>query len=168
MGEKTRLGISACLLGENVRYDGGHKRDHFLTDILGRHVEFLPVCPEVECGFDTPREPFHLAGDPRVPRLITVETQTDYTQKMSAWARQRAGGLEKENLCGFIFKSDSPSCGMQHVEVFDKGMPIRNGVGLFARAFMDRFPLVLVEDDRRLNDPKLRENFIEQILTLKW
>jgi len=163
-----KLGISTCLLGENVRYDGGHARDPFITETLGRYVEFVPVCPEVECGFDIPREAFRLIGDPDSPRFITTKTGKDFTARMNSWARERVRQLEREDLCGFIFKSRSPSSGMERVKVYsDKGMPVKKGVGMFARAFMDHFPLIPVEEDGRLHDPVLRGNFIERIFTLK-
>jgi len=166
--EKIRLGISTCLLGEEVRFDGGHKWDRFLTDTLGQYVEYVSVCPEVECGFGVPREPFRLAGDPRGPRLVTVRTDQDHTERMTRWARQKMVDLEKENLCGFIFKSGSPSSGMERVKVYSRdGIPAKVGVGIFARVFMDHFPLLPVEDEGRLNDPKLRENFIERIFVFK-
>ncbi len=166
--EKIRLGISTCLLGEKVRYDGGHKLDHFLTDTFGQYVDYIPVCPEVEVGFCIPREPFRLVGDPKNPRLVTVRTNQDYTVRMLQWARKRAEELEKEGLCGYIFKSGSPSSGMERVKVYDpNGVPAKVGVGIFARVFMEHFPLLPVEDEGRLNDPLLRENFIERIFTLK-
>ena len=163
-----RLGISTCLLGEPVRYDGGHKRDRFITDTLGQYVEFVPVCPETECGLGVPRESMRLQGDPASPRLVTSRTGVDHTDRMVAWAERRLKELEKEDLCGFIFKSDSPSSGMERVRVYSyKGMPERKGVGIFARMFMEHFPLLPVEEEGRLHDPKLRENFIESIFTLK-
>lgn len=163
-----RLGISACLLGEPVRYDGGHKRDRFITDTLGQYVEFVPVCPETECGLGVPRESMRLEGDPASPRLMTSRTRVDHTDRMVAWAARRLKELEKEDLCGFIFKSDSPSSGMERVRVYsDKGMPQRKGIGIFARMFMERFPLLPVEEEGRLHDPKLRENFIESIFALE-
>lgn len=168
MENKIKIGISSCLLGEKVRYDGGHKQDRFLRDTLGQYVEYVPVCPEVECGLGIPREALRLIGDPASPRLVTSRTNRDYTDKMNEWAKKRLAGLEKENLCGFIFKSKSPSSGMERVKVYnDKGMPAQQGVGLFARAFMERFPLIPVEEEGRLHDPKLRENFIERIFVLK-
>ncbi len=166
--EKIRLGISTCLLGENVRYDGGHKLDRFLTETLGLYVEYFPVCPEVECGLPVPRESMHLEGDPESPRLVTSRTKEDITERMVSWADKRVVELEKEDLCGFIFKSDSPSSGMERVRVYnEKGMPSKKGVGIFARILMDHFPLIPVEDEGRLHDPELRENFIERIFTLK-
>jgi uncharacterized protein YbgA (DUF1722 family)/uncharacterized protein YbbK (DUF523 family) len=168
MEEKIKLGISQCLLGDNVRYDGGHQLDRFITDTLGCYVQFVPVCPEVECGLGIPREAMHLEGDPVNPRLVTIRTKIDYTEKMTSWARKRVAELEKEALCGFIFKKGSPSSGMERIKVYkEKGEPIKTGVGLFAREYMDRFPLIPVEDEGRLHDPILRENFIERIFALK-
>jgi uncharacterized protein YbgA (DUF1722 family)/uncharacterized protein YbbK (DUF523 family) len=168
MTDRIRLGISTCLLGEQVRYDGGHKWDRFITDTLGKYVEFVPVCPEVECGLGIPREAMHLVGDPNNPRLVTVRSGVDHTDRMLAWARPRVLELEKEGLCGFIFKSDSPSSGMERVKVYGpSGSPVKTGVGLFARVFMEHFPLLPLEEEGRLHDPTLRENFIEAIFTLK-
>ena len=166
--EKIKLGISTCLLGENVRYDGGHKLDRFLTDTLGQYVAYIPVCPEVECGLPVPRESMHLEGDPESPRLVTLRTKQDMTERMVSWAKRRVVELEKEGLCGFIFKSDSPSSGMERVRVYnEKGMPVKKGVGMFAGIFMEHYPLLPVEDEGRLHDPNLRENFVERIFTLK-
>ncbi|MBN1364176.1 MAG: DUF523 and DUF1722 domain-containing protein [Syntrophaceae bacterium] len=166
--EKIVLGISSCLLGNNVRYDGGHKLDRFLTDTLGKYVEYVPVCPEVECGLSIPRPSMRLEGNPDAPRLIVTSTREDLTERMETWAKKRVAELEKEKLCGFIFKSDSPSSGMERVKVYnEKTMPVKNGVGLFAAMFMKNFPLLPVEDEGRLHDPGLRENFIERIFALK-
>ena len=166
--EKIKLGISTCLLGENVRYDGGHKLDRFLTDTLGQYVEYVPVCPEVECGLPIPRESMHLEGNPDSPRLITTHTKQDMTNRMVRWAQKRVAELERQDLCGFIFKSNSPSSGMERVKVYnEKGMPVKKGVGMFARIFMEHFPLLPVEDEGRLHDSELRENFIERIFTLR-
>lgn len=163
---KIHIGISTCLLGENVRYNGGHALDRFLRDTLGRYVHYVPVCPEVECGFGIPRETFRLVGVPKQPRLVTSHTGVDHTARMEAWASKRVAELEIEDICGFIFKSDSPSSGMERVKVYDdKGVPRKIGVGVFARVFMEHFPLTPVEEDGRLHDPLLRENFIERIFT---
>jgi uncharacterized protein YbgA (DUF1722 family)/uncharacterized protein YbbK (DUF523 family) len=168
MEHRIRLGISTCLLGQNVRYDGGHKLDRFLTDTLGQYVEYVPVCPEVECGFGTPREAFRLVGDPESPRFVTFRTHQDYTERMMQWAKRRVIELEREGLCGFIFKSNSPSSGMERVKVYgEKRMPVKKGRGIFARIFIEYFPLVPVEDEGRLHDPTLRENFVERIFALK-
>lgn len=168
--EKIRLGISACLLGQEVRFDGGHQLDRFITDTLGRYVEFVPVCPEVECGLGVPREAMRLVGDPALPRLVTVRTKIDHTERMLAWAQNRVSELAQEGLCGFIFKSKSPSSGMERVRVYNEqnqGSPVTKGVGLFARTFMEHFPLLPVEDEGRLHDPVLRENFIERLFVFQ-
>jgi len=168
MEEKVKIGISSCLLGNPVRWNAGHKLDRFLTNTLGQFVEYVPVCPEVEAGFGIPRESLRLVGDPERPRLVTFKTKTDLTDQMNRWAQKRVRELEKEDLCGFIFKSDSPSSGMIRVKVYsEKGMPRKIGVGMFARAFMEHFPRIPVEDDGRLHDPAIRENYIERIFTLR-
>ena len=168
MEGQFKIGISSCVLGNKVRWNGGHKRDKYLTNTLGQFVDFVPVCPEVEAGFGVPRETFRLVGNADSPRLITFKSKTDHTDRMLAWAKKRLKDLEKEDLCGFIFKSDSPSSGMIRVKVYnEKGMPHKIGVGIFARAFMEHFPLIPVEEDGRLNDPLIRENFILQIFTMK-
>jgi len=165
--EKIRLGISTCLLGKAVRYDGGHKLDIFLRDTLGQYIDYVPVCPEVECGLGVPREAMRLVADSSGNRLVTIRSGIDHTEKMLVWARVKVSELEKEDLCGFIFKSGSPSSGMERVKVYGpKGIPLKNGVGLFASIFMQHFPLLPVEDEGRLNDPSLRENFIERIFAL--
>jgi uncharacterized protein YbgA (DUF1722 family)/uncharacterized protein YbbK (DUF523 family) len=165
-----RLGISTCLLGERVRYDGGHKRDRFLTDVLGHHVEWVPVCPEVECGLPTPRESMRLVGDPAHPRLIAPRSNTDYTEQMLAWAHSRLDELAELGLHGFVFKKGSPSSGRFRVKVYDaNGVPAPTGVGLFAHAFVARFPDLPTEEEGRLHDPNLRENFIERIfIACRW
>jgi len=168
MKTKIKLGISACLLGENVRYDGGHKKDDFLTDTLGQYVDYIPVCPETECGMGIPRESLRLVGDAESPRLLTTRSGIDHTERMIQWAEKRVAELESSELCGFIFKSNSPSSGMERVKVYnDKGMPVKKGIGMFARIFMKHFPRIPVEDEGRLHDPVLRENFIERIFVLK-
>ncbi len=168
MEERIRIGISACLLGQPVRYDGSHKHDRYITGTLGEYFDFVPVCPEVEAGFPIPRESLRLVGDPENPRLVTSRSGIDHTERMQQWAERRVRELERENLCGFIFKSDSPSSGLLRVKVYGaKGMPEKKGVGIFAAAFTRHFPLLPVEEEGRLNDPKLREMFIEQIFTLK-
>ncbi len=159
-----RLGISRCLLGEQVRFDGGHKRDQFLTDVLGRYVEWVPVCPEVEAGLGTPREAMRLVGDPQQPRLVSIKSGQDHTRALELVTDRRLVDLEAADLSGFVFKKDSPSCGVERVRTYNEhGMPNRKGVGLFARAFVGRFPLIPVEEEGRLSDPLLRENFIERV-----
>ena len=166
--EKIRIGISACLLGENVRYDGGHRHDLHLTDTLGRYFAWVPVCPELECGLGIPREAMRLEGDPEAPRLVTIRTRVDHTEGMLAWAAGKLDALAGEELCGFIFKGKSPSSGMAAVEVYNEaGMAGKKGVGIFAGAFMKRFSLLPAEEDGRLHDPVLLENFIERILVYR-
>ena len=161
---RLRVGVSACLLGETVRYDGGHKRDAFLTEVLGRFVEWVPVCPEVELGLGIPREAIRLEGDPSSPRLVAPKSGADHTVAMRRLAGRRAAALGRLGLVGYVLKKDSPSCGMERVRVHsERGAPRRNGVGLFARALMDALPLLPVEEEGRLNDPPLRENFVERL-----
>jgi uncharacterized protein YbgA (DUF1722 family)/uncharacterized protein YbbK (DUF523 family) len=147
---------------------GGIVNDRYVTGTLGQHFTFVDVCPEVEAGFGIPRETLRLVGDPDAPRLMTTKTKKDFTDQMQNWAKGRVTELEKEDLCGFIFKKGSPSSGMERVRVYsDSGMPSNRGSGMFARAFMDHFPLIPTEEDGRLNDSTLRENFIERIFALR-
>lgn len=161
---KIPVGVSSCLLGNEVRFDGGHKHDRYITGTLGHYFDFVPVCPEVECGLSTPRESMRLVGDPNKPRLVTNKSGIDITERMNSWAWKRVRELEGEGLCGFIFKNRSPSSGMERVKVYDQNnVPQSVGVGLFARAFKEHFPLLPVEEEGRLHDMVLRENFIESI-----
>jgi len=165
--DKIRIGVSKCLLGEPVRYDGQHKHDHFITDTLGRYFEFVGVCPEVECGLSVPRESMRLIGDPANPRLMTTRTGIDHTERMQAWTARRVVELEREDLHGFIFKARSPSSGMAHVKVYNaKGGAAGQAPGMFGRAFQEHFPSLPCEEEGRLNDANLRENFIERVFTL--
>jgi uncharacterized protein YbbK (DUF523 family) len=162
--EKIKLGISSCLLGKNVRYDGGHKLDSFLKDSLGKYVEYVPVCPEVECGLGVPRKSMRLEGEPDSLRLIITETRQDVTKRMVNWAQKRVIQLEKEDIRGFIFKSDSPSCGIKKVKIYnEKNMPVDAGVGIFAQIFMKHFPSLPVQDEENLHDSGLRGNFIVKL-----
>lgn len=162
--DPLRIGISACLLGQPVRFDGGHKRDAFITDILGPFVEWVSVCPEVEAGFGTPRETMRLVNTDGTIRLITRTGGEDLTARMERFSRARAKALVKEDLHGYILKKDSPSCGMERVKVYDRhSTPARTGQGLFAAALRERFPHLPIEEEGRLSDPRLRENFIERI-----
>ncbi|MGQ9569469.1 MAG: YbgA family protein [Thermodesulfovibrionales bacterium] len=168
MMEKIKIGISSCLLGEKVRYDGNHKKDQYITDTLGHYFEWVSICPEVEYGLPVPREPMHLIGNPTSPRLVTIHTGIDHTEGMLKWAEKRLKDLEKEEICGFIFKSKSPSSGIGGVKVYTpSGMPSKKGIGIFGGAFMKKFPLIPVIDEGRLHDPILRENFIERVFVYK-
>jgi uncharacterized protein YbgA (DUF1722 family)/uncharacterized protein YbbK (DUF523 family) len=160
-----RIGISACLLGEAVRFDGGHKRDVFLTGTFSRFVEWVPVCPEVECGFGTPRPPMRLVRDGAALRLLTVTDGTDQTARLDRYARRRVTELAGEDLSGYVLKKDSPSCGLERVKVYGPGAraATRSGRGLFASRLLERFPFLPVEDEGRLSDPRLRDNFVERV-----
>ncbi len=159
-----RLGVSACLLGQEVRFDGGHKRDELLLHTLGHHVEWVPVCPEVEVGLGVPRETLYLIGKAENPRLVVTKSGQDHTQVMQSWAHQRLEQLASLNLHGYILKKSSPSCGLFRVKVYDgHKVPARSGQGIFARELVTRLPLLPVEEEGRLHDPRLRENFIERI-----
>ncbi len=163
-----RLGISSCLVGHEVRYDGGHKRDRFLTDTLGRFVEWVPVCPEMEAGFGTPREAMRLVDDHGRLRLVTVGSGVDLTERLQQTVRVRVDRLAREDLCGYVLKKNSPSCGMERVKVYNgKGMPVRAGRGLFTTALLERYPFLPVEEEGRLSDPRLRENFIERVFAYR-
>lgn len=165
--DEVRIGVSACLLGENVRFDGGHRRDRFVTDTLARFVTFVPVCPEVELGLGTPRETLRLIDGPDPagpPRLVAPASGADHTDGMARLARERVAGLEAQGLRGYITKKDSPTCGLERVRVYDRNVvPARRGVGLFAAALLAGAPLLPVEEDGRLQDPRLRENFFERV-----
>jgi uncharacterized protein YbgA (DUF1722 family)/uncharacterized protein YbbK (DUF523 family) len=165
---RIRLGISACLLGDEVRYDGGHKRDPFLTTVLGPLVEWVKVCPEVEVGMGTPREPIRLVDERGAIRLLTVKTGVDHTASMTAYSAKRVTELAAQDLCGYVLKKDSPSCGMTRVKVYSNKQPgKRIGVGLFAQALLARFPHLPVEEEGRLSDPRLRENFVERVFAYR-
>jgi uncharacterized protein YbgA (DUF1722 family)/uncharacterized protein YbbK (DUF523 family) len=161
---EIRIGVSSCLLGEKVRFDGGHKRDAFVMGSLGRFVTFVPVCPEVEVGMGTPREAVRLVRLGETVHLVAPKSGTDWTRAMEAWSARRAAEIERERLSGYVLKKDSPSCGMERVRVYgSKGMAVKAGRGLFAAALLDRFPLLPVEEEGRLGDPALRESFVERI-----
>jgi uncharacterized protein YbbK (DUF523 family) len=165
---RIRIGVSACLLGDEVRYDGGHKRDPLLINAFGPLVEWVKVCPEVEIGMGTPREPIRLTDQDGRIRLRTVKTGVDYTDAMTAYAARRTAALAGADLCGYVLKKDSPSCGMARVKVYrGKGPPARNGVGVFAAALLARFPHLPVEDEGRLANPRLRENFVERVFAYR-
>jgi uncharacterized protein YbbK (DUF523 family)/uncharacterized protein YbgA (DUF1722 family) len=167
------LGVSSCLLGRAVRYDGGHKRDPFVLDVLGPHVEFVPVCPEVELGLGTPRETLRLVRRGDEVRMIMADGR-DHTAGMRRYAKRRAAELAREDLSGCILKKDSPSCGLEGVKVYSEprdaarpGRVERTGRGLFAEALVARHPHLPVEDEGRLNDPRVRDHFIERVFAYR-
>jgi uncharacterized protein YbgA (DUF1722 family)/uncharacterized protein YbbK (DUF523 family) len=178
--DRPRIGISACLLGQAVRYDAGHKRDPFLVETFGRHVEWVPVCPEVEAGFGTPRESMRLVLVTHEPRqrgerfdasntaLVTNAHGVDVTHKLRSYARRKVGKLVDADLSGFVLKKDSPSCGMERVKVYTSPkVAERGGRGLFAAELMERLPNLPVEEEGRLNDARLRENFVERVFAYR-
>jgi uncharacterized protein YbgA (DUF1722 family)/uncharacterized protein YbbK (DUF523 family) len=151
-----------------VRFDGGHKRDAFLTKVLGPYVEYVPVCPEVEMGLGTPRETLRLVRQPAGLRMVTTRTGIDHTDGMQRWSKKRLTELENEELSGYVLKKDSPSCGMERVKTYGTAMmPARDGQGIYASALLERYPLLPVEEEGRLSDPTLRENFIERIFAYR-
>lgn len=161
--EVVRVGVSSCLLGNSVRFDGGHKRSRFITDELAQHFEFVKFCPELAIGMGVPRQPIRLTGEAEEPRVVGVKNpEFDVTQPLQDYSRTAA--LKMQGLDGFIFKKDSPSCGMARVKVYnDAGMAERTGTGVFARAVMTENPLLPVEEEGRLNDPDLRDNFVMRV-----
>ncbi len=159
-----RIGISQCLLGEPVRYDGGHKRDALLADTLSRQVEWVSVCPEVEAGLGVPREAMRLEGTPTSPRLVTITAAVDHTAAMQQFSARRLRELERLELSGYVFKARSPSCGIGRVPLVSaQGGETSEGVGLFAQAFMEHFPLLPVEDEDRLHDPQILKDFLKRV-----
>jgi uncharacterized protein YbbK (DUF523 family) len=166
MKDAIKIGVSACLLGEKVRYDGGHKLNRYVTEVLGDWFSFVPVCPEVGCGLPIPREAMRLEGDPTAPRLITTESHIDLTEQLISFCQRNIAVLEAEDLCGFVFKKGSPSCGLC-VKVYNRDMPTKTGRGLFAQAVVEHFPLLPVEEEGQLEDAGLRENFLERVFAYK-
>jgi uncharacterized protein YbgA (DUF1722 family)/uncharacterized protein YbbK (DUF523 family) len=163
-GMKIPVGISSCLLGFKVRYDGGHQEDRYITKVLSKYIEFVPVCPEIEMGLPVPRENLRLTKKDKEIRLIGGKTGKDYTDEMISWATKKIQELKSYNLCGYILKKDSPSCGMERVRVYDaNGVPQKNGTGIYAKKLIKEFPLLPVEEEGRLNDPVILENFIERV-----
>jgi len=163
--DRILVGVSTCLLGEKVRWDGGHKHDRYLTDLLGRYFEFVPGCPEAEVGMGIPREPVHLEGDLTAPRMVGNNTGSDWTERMQRYSRRKLKELVPLGLSGYVLKRASPSCGLERVPVkpVGGGMPRKSGVGLYAAELLRRLPQLPVEEEGRLNDAALRENFIVRV-----
>lgn len=160
-----KIGISKCLTGERVRYDGQPQRAPFLMDTLARFVEYVPVCPEVDCGMSIPREAMRLVGDVSKPLLMTNKSNRDMTSRMKRWIKPALKTLAQEELCGFILKSKSPSCGLYRVKIYkeENSIPLKKGGGVFATAFAKHFPDIPLEEDGRLHDQMLRECFIDKV-----
>ncbi len=165
--DKIWIGISSCLLGEKVRWNGDHKQNWYAKEILGRFFDYVPVCPEVEVGMGVPRETVHLKGSKDSPRMVGTKTGTDWTQKMIRFSASKVRELSSHDLSGFIFKKGSPSCGLSRISVYSESGDKVNtmGQGLFAATFTNTFPLVPVEEEGRLNDFKIRENFIVRVFS---
>jgi uncharacterized protein YbbK (DUF523 family) len=165
MERPVKIGISSCLCGEKVRYDGGDNHDRRLTTTLGKYFTLVPVCPEVESGLPTPRERMRLEGNRGNPRLVTVDTNLDLTDWLKSFSKDKAAELERENICGFVFKVNSPTSGLRGVRIYSDDSPPKEGRGLFAAEVVKRFPHMPVEDERALADPIVRENFIQRVFT---
>ena len=166
--KKPCVGISPCLLGKKVRYDGGQRRNRYITDILGKYFAWIPVCPEVEYGLGIPREPMQLVGDRAKPRIVTISTGIDHTDGMVKWVENKLVELEKEDLCGFIFKSKSPSSAIRGVRIISpSGVECGVGPGIFGGAFIKHFSLIPAIDDEQLGNPVLRKDFLEKVFALK-
>lgn len=164
MEKKIKIGVSSCLIGNKVRFDGGHKQDHFLTQTLSKFVEFVPVCPEIEIGLPVPRETLRLQKIGGEVKLIFNRLKEEITQKMEKFSEKKVIIVEDEKLSGFILKKDSPSCGMERVKVYsEKGISEKNGRGIFAKVLLERYPQLPIEEEGRLNDPIIRENFLERV-----
>ena len=161
---RVKIGVSSCLLGQEVRYNGGHKRDRFLVGSLSQFVDYVPVCPEVAIGLGIPRPPIRLVGDPDQPKAVgTDDPSMDVTSRLQSFARETVQTLG--DISGYILKKDSPSCGMERVKVYSEkgGAPQRKGRGIFARVLMDWMPLLPVEEEGRMNDSVLKENFLMRV-----
>lgn len=167
MDERITVGVSSCLLGNKVRYDGGHQHDDYVAEKLGAYFRYVPVCPEVECGMPTPREAIRLEGEPEAPRLVTRVGHIDVTMQMQTYCAVKLEELKKSDLCGYILKKNSPSCGLWRVKVYRGVGAARSGSGIFAAELLKQFPLLPIEEEGRLNDAKIRENFIERVFSSK-
>ncbi len=156
-----RIGVSACLMGERVRYDGGHKRADGLVRATDG-VEWVHVCPEVEVGMGTPRETLELVGDAGSPRLVTTETGVDHTAAMFSWARERIAALLAEGIDGFVLKTRSPSCGLSSVPVLRDGVAYASGRGIFAAELVRLLPDLPVADEEELVAPSALAKFLRR------
>ncbi len=164
---KISIGISACVIGEPVRFDGGHKTSGFVTRELGEYCQFVPVCPEVGMGMPVPRPTIRLVSDNQQIRLVEVKNPTqDHTDAMLDYSQRQVEVLQQRSLCGYIVCAKSPTCGMERVKVYQKNHADKSGVGLFTQTLMQQMPWLPVEEDGRLNDPVLRENFITRVFCL--
>ena len=163
--EKPAIGVSACLLGDDVRYNGENKKSPQIINTLGKHLRLIAVCPEVECGLSVPREPMQLTGDIECPRLMTINTSVDYTEKLMRWSKDKLKGLEEEPICGFILKCRSPSCALRDAKLYpsDRGSAIKSP-GIFAGALIKHFPLIPISDEEDLADEGRLKQFVAQAM----
>lgn len=165
-----RIAVSACILGQEVRFDGGHKLNRFLKDTFGVYIEYVPLCPEVEIGLSIPRETLRLVEGEGQPRLVAPKSGREYTRTMLDYARKKVAELDTLDLQGAIVQKGSPSCGMERVRIYSEKpgtAPRKQGRGLFTQVLMERFPFLPVEEDGRMNDPALRENFVERVFAYR-
>jgi len=167
MIKRVQVGISACLVGEKVRYDGGHKLEPFLKQSLAEYLEWLPICPEADCGLGVPREPMRLVAGPAGPRLVTMETGQDHTERFQRWVNGMVKQLELDGISGFVLKSRSPSCALRDAPVFQDSGNCQDLPGLFARELMRRFPMLPVEDEENLRNPARRDDFLMRVLAYR-
>jgi len=167
MEKKIKIGVSSCLLGEKVRWNGDHKKDHYVSGVLANYFEYVSICPEIEVGMGVPRETVALYGNPEKSQMISKKTQIDWTSPMKNYIKNCLKSLAHDDLCGYIFKSKSPSCGLGRIPVYSEfgSNKVRHGSGMFAQAFTKAFPLIPTEDEGRLNDPKIRDNFIVRVFS---
>jgi uncharacterized protein YbbK (DUF523 family) len=162
---RPRVGVSSCLLGEEVRYDGGHKRSEAVVDELSSRCDWIPVCPELEIGLGVPRDPLHLAGDVDGPTMIVTRTGEDLTARMKQFAAHRIDALLAERIAGYVLKSKSPSCGLGTVPIGARNDPdAPRGSGLFAAALRERAPLLPLIEEIGLTDATQRESFTRKVL----
>ncbi len=161
------VGVSACVLGEKVRFDSGHKRSNFVSNELGKHFRMKAICPEVAIGLPVPRPTIRLISDEQRIKLVeTKDDSKDYTDAMTRYAKSTADALSQQSLCGYIVCAKSPTCGMERVKVYKKNNAEKDGVGLYTEQLMNRMPWLPIEEDGRLNDPVLKENFITRVYCL--
>ena len=164
-----KIGVSSCIIGEEVRWNGGHARQRWLTDVFWDFVDYVPVCPEVEVGMGVPRPTVRLERHGSGIRMIDPKNEVDWTAAMNRLSRSRASEMESHDLCGFVLKKNSPTCGLERVKVVHEGGggASKDGQGLFASALVHRFPHLPIEEEGRLNDPQIRENFVERVFAFR-
>ncbi|BBM66395.1 hypothetical protein VA249_30410 [Vibrio alfacsensis] len=167
MESSIKVGISSCVMGQRVRFDSGHKISNFVTKELDGYFSFVPVCPEVGIGMTVPRPTIRLvSNEERIALVETKNPENDHTDKMLTYSENKVNELQREQLCGYIVCAKSPTCGMERVKVYSKNNAAKEGVGLYTKTLMENMPWLPVEEDGRLNDPVLKENFITRVYCL--